>query len=173
MLYCYTMWICCTGPKPAERPHVVLLHHVNMLYRTKACWSSSCCIVTPCEYAVQDQSLLNVLMLYCYTMWICCTGPKPADRPHKKKKNLPAADPAKTSLILFDEVNVNALILMWKKLIEFVWTNLFLNSVRFTMVLGLWCLKFWTFEELQRMSTDPLWALSSDRLLLVYCICTL
>jgi len=31
--------------------------------------------------------------------------PKPAERSHKKKKRAPVTDPAKTSLILFDEVD--------------------------------------------------------------------
>jgi len=31
--------------------------------------------------------------------------PKPTERPLKKKKSLPVTDPAKTSLILFDEVD--------------------------------------------------------------------
>jgi len=31
--------------------------------------------------------------------------PKPTDRSLKKKKSLPVTDPAKTSLILFDEVD--------------------------------------------------------------------
>ena len=37
--------------------------------------------------------------------YVLCTEPKAVERHHKKKRNLPVTDPAKTSLILFDEVS--------------------------------------------------------------------
>ena len=53
--------------------------------------------------------------------------PKPAERSHKKKKSLPVTDPAKTSLILFDEVNT--LCMMVQKLFVTKMPNISQGSV--------------------------------------------